>query len=153
MSSEGKAPEVFSAAELVMIRHAVEDHAAGWYGQVGPFTFGREQAARYTSEGPLSGLCDRHGLPAVWRAVAEVIEENPQVLEHRLSDEERAQRQQQRAEHAGRLADEAAAAFQAGDQPRALELIDQAELADPTHRPAHRTFDDLRGIIRTKATT
>lgn len=153
MSSEGKAPGVFSAVELVMIRHAVEDHAAGWYGQVGPFTFGREQAARYTSEGPLSGLCDRHGLAAVWRAVAEVIEENPQVLEHRLSDEERAQRQRQRAARAEYLAEETAVAFQAGDRERALEATYQAELADPTYRPAHCTFDELREIIRTKATT
>lgn len=153
MSDISKAPAAFTAAELAAIRHAVEDHAGRFYGQVGPFTFGREQAARYTSEGPLSGLCDRYGLAAVWRAVAEVIEEHPQVLEHRYSDQERRQRQQERAAQAQRLADEAAVAFKADDQRRALELLDQAELADPTYRPGWRSFDELRSIVRSRTTT
>src|SRR5690606_2895947 len=92
MSGDRQMSAGFSAAERVMIRHAVEDHAAGWYGEVGPFVFGREEAARYTAEGALSGLCDRHGLAAVWRAVAEVIEAHPQWLERRCSREEIAQR-------------------------------------------------------------
>lgn len=151
--NSSNAPAVFTAAELVTIRHAVEDHAGSWYGQVGPFTFGREQAARYTCEGPLSGLCDRHGLAAVWRVVAEVIEEQPQVLEHRYSDQERRQRQQRREAEAERLADEAGVAFKAGDQRRALELLDQAELADPTYRPGWRSFDELREIVRSRNAT
>lgn len=151
MSSESNGPAGFSVVELVMIRHAVEDHAAGWYGEVGPFTFGRQQAARYTAEGPLSALCDRHGLAAVWRAVDAVIEAHPEVLERRLSAEERKQRQSQREAEAERLASEAAAAFKAGDLGRALELLDQAELEAPTYRPGWRSWDDLRAIVRAKS--
>lgn len=151
MSSDGTPSTEFSPVEWATIRYAVQDYAAGWYGQVRPFKFGKEQAIRYTAEGAaLRELCDRHGLKAVWQAVAAVVEQDPQVLERRLSEAERTEQQQRRAAEALRLADEAAAAFQDGDRDRALALIDQAELADPTHPAGFRSWDELREIIRSR---
>src|SRR5205823_366127 len=82
----------FTTVEQAQIRNAVADYAAGYYG--GPLGLGRDSAARYTAEGHLRALVDRHGLGAVWQAVAAVIEAEPGVLDRsvRERDELRAQR-------------------------------------------------------------
>ncbi|GAA4439211.1 hypothetical protein [Phytohabitans houttuyneae] len=138
----------FTPPELAMIRHAVQDYAGRWYGQVGAMTFGRDDAARYVSEGHLGMLCDRYTLKQVWRAVAEVINEDPAVLELRLSDAEVEERAAARRAAADEIDQRAAAAFHAGDLAGTLALIDEAELAAPTYR----NWDDLRRLVRERLT-
>src|SRR5262245_21273925 len=66
----------FTRVERARIRNAVRDEAARYSG--GPFGFGRGDAARYTSEGHLVDLVDKHGLGAVWEAVAAIIDAEPE---------------------------------------------------------------------------
>ena len=140
---------MFSTAEQVQIRQATEDHAGRYFG--GPLGLGREDAARYVAEGHLGGLCDRHGLAAVWKAVADIIDQHPQVLDQRLSDDELRQRQADRSARAAELSRQAAAAFRAGDADRALALIDEGEQVCPGYRAGLRSWDDLRARVRASA--
>lgn len=139
---------MFTPAEQAQIRQAAEDHAGRYVG--GPLGLGREDAARYVAEGHLGGLCDRHGLAAVWQAVADFIDQHPRVLE-RLSDAELGQRQAARSARAAELSRQAAAAFRAGDADRALALIDEGEQACPGYRAGLRSWDDLRARVRAAA--
>lgn len=142
----------FSPVDLVIIRHAVEDHAASWYGQVGPFTFGVDDAARYTTEGvsELRPLVDRYGLAAVWQAVRAEIDRQPTILDRRLTNDERAIRHRQRTEAAQVLSSQGVVAFKAGDFNQALACLDEAELISPVP-PGWRTWEQLRQIVREKA--
>jgi hypothetical protein len=124
----------FTPVEQAMIRHAVQDYAGRWYGQVGVFAFGRSDAARYVSEGHLGRLCDRHTLRAVWRAVAAEIDADPSVLETRYTDAHLAEREAARRAAADEADGRAHAAFAGGDLDATLAAIDDAELAAPTHR-------------------
>lgn len=120
-------PADLTAAEQAMVRHAVADHAGRWHGQVGALHLRRSHTARYLAEATLGGLCDRHGLPAVARAVAAAIDANPAVLHVRHSDADIAARRAAREQAADALARAADAAYRAGDHPAALSLLDQAE--------------------------
>ena len=137
---------MFSAAERAQIRQAAEDHAGRYFG--GPLGLGRDDAARYVAEGHLGDVCGRHGLAAVWKAVADFIDQHPQVLDRRLSDVEISQRQADRSARAAELSRQAAAAFRAGDADRALALIDEGEQTCPGYRAGLRSWDDLRARVR-----
>jgi hypothetical protein len=136
--------------EHALIRNAVADHAGGYYG--GPLGLGRDSAARYTSEGHLHELVERHGLDAVWTAVAEAIDADPAILDR--GQAQRATERQQREARAEQVAREALAAYKRGEHAEARTLIDQAELVDPTYRPGRgnaRTYrpswDEIRRSI------
>lgn len=140
---------MFSSAEQAQIRQAAEDHAGRYFG--GPLGLGRDDAARYVAEGHLGDVCDRHGLAAVWQAVADLIDQHPRVLDRRLSDAELGQRQADRSARAAELSRQAAAAFRAGQIARALALIDEGEQACPGYRAGLRSWDDLRARVRASA--
>jgi hypothetical protein len=120
----------FTAIEQATIRNAVTDQAGGYFG--GPLHLGKADAARYVSEGHLGKLCDKYSLSEVWRAVAEVIAADESVL-HR-THEQRTQGREEREARCERMAEEAFAAYQAGDLTAAAALIDEAELVDPSYR-------------------
>ncbi|KWX03232.1 hypothetical protein LI90_4283 [Carbonactinospora thermoautotrophica] len=135
----------FDPIEQAMIRNATEDYASRYYG--GPMRFGRDDAARYVAEGHLRDLVDKHGLTPVWNAVASLIAERPEVLDP-ITEADREQRIRARQDRAGRLADDAYTALLRHDYNRALELIGQAELVDPTYRPSGATWEQIREAIR-----
>jgi hypothetical protein len=139
-------PSPFSPAEHAIIRHTAQDWAGRWYGKVGPFTFGRDDAARYVSEGYLRGLCERYSLKQVWEAVAAEIEAAPEVLETRHSDAEIDERQAARRSVAAEIDKRAEVAFRAADFDGALALLDEAELAAPDYTD----FDGLREFVRSR---
>ena len=142
----------FSPLERAQIRNAVDDYAGQYYG--GPMGFGRDDAARYTSEGHLPDLVERHGLSKVWEAVRAEIDERPDVLDR--SEDERRRLRNERRDRANRLVDEEAlAAFKAGDYDRAEQLIDEAERLDPdardeddSDRRVKPSYDKIRAAIR-----
>lgn len=130
--------------DLARVRIATEDHAARYYG--GPLNLGRDDAARYTAEGHLGKLCDRYRLAAVWRAVAAVIDERPELLT--ATEVERTARREERARRCEDAAHRAHELFQAGWGGDALAAVAEGEQADPDHRVAGRhTWTDLRKII------
>ena len=146
----------FTPIEQAIIRNAVADQAADYFG--GPLGLGRDSAARYVSEGPLSELADRHGLGTVWDAVAAVIDADPTVLER--DAQTRTATRAEREAHAEQLAETALAEFKQGAWNRASDLIDQAELIDPTYRPGrseHNPFgyrwDEIRAAIERRSQT
>lgn len=126
-----------SPVDMVRIRHAIEDHAGRWYGQVGPFVFGRWDCARYLTEGVLSKLGQDRGWDwsELWDFVDGYLAEHPQVMQVRYTDEQIRQREQARTDAARALERQALAAFRAGEFSRALELLDRAELVAPDGLP------------------
>lgn len=121
----------FTPVEQSLIRYAVADYAGRWYGKVGAWTFGVDDACRYVSEAQLSKLCDRHTLKVVWRAVAAVIDEDPTVLDGRLTDAQIKAREQERRTQAEAVLAQAVAAFKTGDYAEAGRLLDAAEVVCP----------------------
>ncbi|MFD6756152.1 UvrD-helicase domain-containing protein [Micromonospora gifhornensis] len=137
----------FTAVEAVRIAHAVQDWAANWYGQVGAFTFSREDAVRNVAEGHLQRL-QGHSLAEVIAAVDAYLDAHPEILQTgRLTDEQRAQRQRERTERAQQLSRASYRAFQAGDLDQAEALIDQAQLASPDYQPPRTTWTEVRARI------
>lgn len=139
----------FSPQEQATIRNAVADHAAQHYG--GPFNMGRSDAARYTSEGPLKDLTNKHDLKSVWQAVDHVIGEDPSVLTR--SESERAAGKVERTGRAEAKAKEALTAFQGNDLDGASRLLDEGETIDPAHRygaigvAPGRSWDQMRDAV------
>ena len=133
--------------DLIRVRIATEDNAGRYFG--GPLGLSQSDAARYTSEGHLSKLCDRYGLATVWRAVAEVIEARPELLTD--SEEVRQQRARDRAAACEAANVSAGDAYKAGNYPAALAALDEGDRADPDHRVNGRhSWASLRELVHTK---
>lgn len=125
-------PGQFTALEEAIIRNAVDDRAAGYYG--GPLRLPRTDVPRYVSDGHLDDLVARHGRDAVWAAVASLIDADDSVLHRSQADRDmlRAEREA-RAEQMSR---DALAAFKQADYDQALALVERAELIDPLYHPS-----------------
>lgn len=134
--------------DQIRVRIATEDHAATYHG--GPLGLGPADAARYVSEGHLANLCDRHGLGDVWRAVAAVLEANPQLLTD--SRQTRQMRARRRAAACEGKAMQAYQLVRDRQYSRALAALSDAEQIDPDHLvDGLRSWDSLRQIVQTKA--
>lgn len=135
--------DVFTDVERAVIRHAVQDWAGAYHNTIG-------DPVRYVTEGHLNSLVTAHGLRAVWDAVDAYIRSHPRVLQLPVyGPEGREARQAARMVRARQLIVDAKAAFDAGEPDRALRLVDEAELVEPTYQPASGvTFDRVRDIIR-----
>jgi hypothetical protein len=140
----------FTHVEQAIIRNAVADEAARYFG--GLLGFGRDSAARYTSEAHLVKLIEKYGLSAVWAAVAAVIDDDPTVLER--SPTERKRLRAARQARAESILEQALAALDTGDDAEANRLIDEAELIDPEYRPGRNsglvlppTWDEVRRTV------
>lgn len=146
MDSTPRTAGTFTALEQVILTLAVQDWAGTYHSTIG-------DPVRYVVEGHLAALVEAHGTVAVWDAVAETVKANPEVLD--LPVQGRGGREARQAARAARAADlvaQANQAFRAGDHQRALELIDQAELTEPTHVPARGvTFARVREAIAAAA--
>ena len=132
---------VFAAVERAIIRNAVTDRAASYFG--GPFDFSKSDAIRYVSEYYLRGLRDKYSLAEVWQAVAEAIEADLSALTRNPAQRDVVR--MAREDRCEDLADQAMAALDAGDPGRAAALVDEAELIDPvylvgTAKASPRTF-------------
>jgi hypothetical protein len=138
--------DAFTDVEHAVIRHAVQDWAGTYHSTIG-------DPARYVTEGHLDALTAAHGLRAVWDAVAHYVHTHPRVLQLPVSGPEgREARQAARMGRARQLMADAKAAFDAGEHGRALDLVDYAELAEPTYEPSVGVnFDRVRDIIRQRA--
>jgi len=127
------------------VRIAVEDHAGRIFRNplIGGST---DNVGRYVAEGHLGALTERYGLSQVWRAVAQTVEERPELLER--SDADADQGARERGEAAELLSTQAAGQVRDGDFAAALATIDQAERLDPDHRAGvGRSWDELRTIV------
>jgi preprotein translocase subunit YajC len=134
----------FDELDQARIRNAVAEHAAGYYG--GPLNLGRDDAARYVSEGHLGPLVSRHGLNDVWEAVAAEIERNPDAL-----TPDRAGRSRAIRERADDASTRALAHFKAGELDQALAAIAEGEAADPDFRTARGvSWSSMREAIDRK---
>jgi hypothetical protein len=134
----------FQAAATVPARRqrilikAIEDHAARYAAPHNPI--GGLNPARYVAEAHVPGGASR----TEWDWIAYYIAAHPEVLRRPPLPLAELERRDRAA--ADDLLNRAGAAFDAGDMPRALALIDQAELYQP-----HRDWDGYREIIRTHA--
>jgi N12 class adenine-specific DNA methylase len=138
----------FTARELAVIRHAVEDWAGNYYGTLGELHFDRDDAERYVAEGHLQQLGTQHRLAVVWRAVAAHLDVHPEILEAgRLNDAQRAANQQERVHRGGQLALAAHRAFMQGDYRGALDLVDAGERETPEGRASGMSWDSIRDRI------
>lgn len=135
--------------DLRRIEIATEDQAARYYG--GPLRFTADDAARYTAEGRrLDELCRTHGLPVIWRAVAAVLRERPELL----TDTEQAVelRKEQRRQQCYEATHAAAQAVLAGRFDEAQRHIDRGELIDPDYlSDGWRSWESLRNAVAAKA--
>lgn len=135
------------ALDLVRIEIATEQHAAGYFG--GPLELGQDSAARYVAEGHLGTLCDRYGLGPVWEAVAEVLQQRPELLT--LTMRQREQLRQERADCCQEVFSRADVAFRAADYPAALSALDEGERIAPDHQPIDwSSWEDLRQVVARK---
>lgn len=138
-----------TALDLRRVELAAEDHLADWYGPRGLFTFGRDDAIRYTAEGPLGVLCDRYGLPAVWQAVEAVVDRRPDLLT--AAEEQRRGRADARRAACEEAVTQAKAAVRAGDFTAALAALDRGAATDPDHRvDGFRTWEEIRDRVQAK---
>lgn len=142
-----------SPVDMVRILHIVEDHAGRLYAN--PLIGGSaESVARYVTEGPLSGLCDRRGWN--WRELCHwvhvYLKEHPEVLGTSYTDAQVREREDARRQAAKELERQASAAFHARDLERTLALLDEAELVAPDGCPQGNgpflRWGDLRELVR-----
>lgn len=145
-STPAAADSPFDALDQARIRNAVAEHAAGYHG--GPLQLSQDDAARYVSEGHLGPLVSRHGLNAVWEAVAAEIARNPDSL----VDNRKARSAEIRAKSEA-TAVRALEHFKAGELDEALAALAEGEAADPDFRSAGRghTWSSMRDAIQRKA--
>jgi hypothetical protein len=142
-----------TAREEAIIRNAVDDHAAGYYG--GPLRLPKADVPRDIADGHLEDLEKLHGRDAIWAAVAEVIGSDENVLHRSHADRERLRvDRENRAEKCSR---KALAAFQGSDYDQALTLVEQGELIDPLYRPNRSerrpyglSWSDIRATIASR---
>lgn len=132
----------FTAVEQAAIAHAVQDWAPNYYG--GPLELGPDSAVRYVTEGHLRDLVTAHGYNAVHDGVQDYLTAHPDLLDRRVTQEERSAREQARTTEATKLLTQAQDAVRTGDPEGALELVDHAEIA----APRWRTYDRIRDRIR-----
>jgi hypothetical protein len=112
----------------------------------GPLGFSRDDAARYTSEGPLGKLCDQYSLKVVWREVAAVIDARPDLLT--TTKQDRQNRKVDRARRCEEFARQANQMVCAGDRVGAYTALGEGERVDPDHWVAGRySWSDLRRIV------
>ncbi len=134
--------------ERVHLGHLVEDHGADFYGPAGPFTFGFDDAVRYTAEGYVEKAFTDVDPNTLWDLVRAELEAHPEILQRgRLSDAQRAANAERRNTAAAVHDRAAGSAYQDGRYAEALALIDLAELEAPL-REGFRGWDDLREFIR-----
>jgi hypothetical protein len=143
-----------SPVDLVRVAQIVEDHAGRTYAH--PLIGGSaESVARYVTEGPLSGLCDRRGWD--WRELCRwvhaYLDEHPEVLGTPFTDVEIDEREEARRQVGRDFERRASAAFQEGDFGRALELLNEGEMAAPDGCPQipgapFLTWESLRELVR-----
>ncbi|MEU3452248.1 hypothetical protein ABZ671_01195 [Micromonospora sp. NPDC006766] len=114
------------------VRNAVADTGPGIFAS--PLIGGsRSDVARYLAEGELGRrLADRHDWRVVWKAVAQVIDEDPAVVER--SPEQAKADAEARTVRVDGIVDEAQQALQAGDLVQVAALLDEAWAVDPDHR-------------------
>lgn len=133
----------FTAVERGQIELAVADYA-GRYARLDP--------ARYITDGHLQAINQVHGSVATQAAVQAYLDANPDAAKGQSYTEEQvAARRADRAASAGRLAGEVAAAVKAGDFAQARDLVDQAEILDPTKADTYRRVRDLITVNETNA--
>ncbi|GIF74187.1 hypothetical protein Asi02nite_37050 [Asanoa siamensis] len=143
-------PVELTAREQAIIRNAVADHAAGYYG--GPLALPRSDVPRHIADGHLEELEAVHGRDLIWEAVAAVIDSDTTVL-HRTHDE-REQRRLGRQAQAEDFSRQALAAFKQEDYDQAMALAEQGEMIDPLYRPSRSerrpngmSWTDIRSAI------
>jgi hypothetical protein len=127
----------FSPADQQRVRNAVADRGPEIF--TSPMVGGsRTDVARYLAEaeGPTSlirSLEGQHDWRTVWKAVAQVLDENPELVEGRSPAKAKADREDRTARVQG-IVDQAEKALKAEDLPRVAELLDAAYAIDPDHR-------------------
>ncbi|HET9657565.1 MAG TPA: hypothetical protein VFP72_19600, partial [Kineosporiaceae bacterium] len=140
----------FTPREQAIIRIAVDDRAGVYFNSpIG----GRQTAIRYTVEGPLRDLCDRHGYRRMCEAVDAYLDANPHALDHSFTHAEQAARDADRARQDDDLQAQALDAYRAGDYGLALALIDQAEQINPVGDHHDRIRDRIRVTTAQAAAT
>ncbi|MCX5066709.1 hypothetical protein OOJ91_12545 [Micromonospora lupini] len=114
------------------VRNAVADRGPGIFAS--PLGGGsRANVARYLAEGELGKqLADRHSWRTVWKAVAEVIDQDPTVIER--SPQQAAADAQARTARVDAIVDEAQRALRADDLVQVARLLNEAMALDPDHR-------------------
>lgn len=138
--------EPFTPAERALIAHAAEDWAATYLdGDAGADV---DDAARQVAERHLQHLTDGHPAAELAAAVTAHLQAHPEVAAAgALTEQQRAERQAERAARARQLAGDAWAAFTGGDLARARELAARGELADPLHQPGGASWTQIRDRI------
>lgn len=134
--------------ERMILRHAVLDVGRGIYASP---MIGRsvDNVGRYLAEGG-EWLPTRHWT-FVWRCVAQLIGREPHLLEGPApTQKEVIEAQRLRDATADAALVDALTAFRAGEWVRALAAIDRAELASPLYWPSGRSYQQLRGYVRTE---
>jgi len=135
--------------EAVRVAHLVADHAAEFYGQCGPFSFGFDDAVRYNVEGYVGKVITTVAWNVLYEAVAGELAAHPEILSAgRLTPAELAARKGARQDAAQVYDDLAGEAFKAGDYPLAAAYLDAAERQCPEGPVAGgRTWDALRALV------
>ncbi len=134
--------------ERVILRYAVLDNGRRIYtSMLGGKSV--SNVGRYLTEG--GELLPERPWTFVWRCIVQLIEREPHLLEGTPpTQRELAKLRRLREESADLCLEDALRQFRAGDWRRALAAIDRAELVAPLYSPRGRTYDDMRGFVRTE---
>jgi hypothetical protein len=136
--------------ERILVAHYVADQAGRFYGQRGSMFFGRSDAVRYVTEGFVGKRIVDVDWSILWDAVGAELDAHPEILTAGPLTEAQIQERHAVREAAAAEYDHAAAeAFQAGDYPLAVALVDAAERECPD-RGGFRGWDDLRAFVAAK---
>jgi hypothetical protein len=155
-------PDQLTEVERAIIRNAVADHGAEYYGCHGWITFTRGDAIRYTTEGFADPAIRDHRrkrkVPAmpdhrqVWAAVEAEFDAHPDILSNgRLTAQQLARQQSARIEEADRLWSQAGEAFTSRRYVQALQHLCDGELTAPQHAPRYRPWRGWRSRVQDAA--
>jgi hypothetical protein len=128
----------FTIREFATLQHYVDDFAG---------SYGENAAARLTGE-LFERFQGKHPADEICRAVADHLDNHPQLLRDGLLDRQELDSRRQAREQLGdRYAQEALNAFKAGDLEAASAAIEHGERACPDGRPNKVGWTDMRGRV------